>query len=195
MKTRLWFAKTEFPRERGLLQLCQERPIWPWEGRDVLAIETSAQGVNRDGGTTPGPGLQLSYEITHIFTLKLLTKFLLRHHNCKYSLDLEQEGESDPDQISFSFWNLSKCEPLILDSCICSLASFRSQLQWLSLPMQSKWPCPGTSLVVQWLRLVFPMQGTGFRSLIRELDPTCTTKNSMLQLKILMQTWGSQINK
>jgi len=74
-------------------------------GKDwnVLATETSAQGVNRDGGTTPGPGLQLSYEIAHIFTVKLLTKFLLRHHNCKNSLDLEQEGESDPEQISFSF--------------------------------------------------------------------------------------------
>ena len=74
-------------------------------GKDwhVLATETSAQGVNRDGGTTPGPGLRLSYEIAHIFIVKLLAKFLLRHHTCKNSLDLEQEGKSDSDQIAFSF--------------------------------------------------------------------------------------------
>ena len=30
----------------------------------------------------------------------------------------------------------------------------------------------GTSLVVQWLRIRLPMQGTWVRSLVRE-DPTC----------------------
>ena len=30
----------------------------------------------------------------------------------------------------------------------------------------------GTSLVVQWLRICLPMQGTGVRALVRE-DPTC----------------------
>ena len=29
------------------------------------------------------------------------------------------------------------------------------------------------SLVVQWLRLCAPLQGTQVRSLVRELDPTC----------------------
>ena len=31
---------------------------------------------------------------------------------------------------------------------------------------------PGTSLVVQWLRIRLPMQGTWVRSLVQE-DPTC----------------------
>ena len=29
----------------------------------------------------------------------------------------------------------------------------------------------GTSLVIQWLRLMFPMQGTWVQSLVRELGP------------------------
>ena len=32
--------------------------------------------------------------------------------------------------------------------------------------------CSGTSLVVQWLRICLPMQGTGVRALVQE-DPTC----------------------
>ena len=31
----------------------------------------------------------------------------------------------------------------------------------------------GASLVVQWLRPAFPMQGSRVPSLVRELDPTC----------------------
>jgi len=31
----------------------------------------------------------------------------------------------------------------------------------------------GTSLVIQWLRLCFPVQGMRVRSLAVELDPTC----------------------
>ena len=30
-----------------------------------------------------------------------------------------------------------------------------------------------TSLMVQWLRLLFPIQGAGDGSLVREVDPTC----------------------
>ena len=41
---------------------------------------------------------------------------------------------------------------------------------WLNLIMQLK--CLGTSLVVQWLRIHLPMQGTWVWSVVRE-DPTC----------------------
>ena len=35
------------------------------------------------------------------------------------------------------------------------------------------WHMPGTSLMVQWLRLHVPNAGAWVRSLVRELDPTC----------------------
>ena len=44
--------------------------------------------------------------------------------------------------------------------------------------------CRGTFLVVQWLRIRLPMQGTQVRSLVRE-DPTCcrATKPQLLSLR------------
>ena len=35
----------------------------------------------------------------------------------------------------------------------------------------------GTSRVVQWLRIHLLMQGTGVRSLVRELDATCHSED------------------
>ena len=37
----------------------------------------------------------------------------------------------------------------------------------------------GTSLVVQWLRLVIPMKGGLVRSLVRELDPMSRNQDAM----------------
>ena len=46
--------------------------------------------------------------------------------------------------------------------------SFEKHRQVVTLKCSEK----GTSLVVQWLRICLPMQGTQVRSLVRE-DPTC----------------------
>ena len=43
--------------------------------------------------------------------------------------------------------------------------------------VKSSWV--GTSLVVQWFRILLPMQGTWVRSLVRE-DPTCRGKKRVL---------------
>ena len=51
------------------------------------------------------------------------------------------------------------------------------RLQWPQSLMASifsiKDLSSGVSLVVQWLRLLFPLNGTWVRYLVRELDPTC----------------------
>ena len=47
-----------------------------------------------------------------------------------------------------------------------------SSLHWITLGSPSKLHWPGTTLVVQWLRIRLPMQGTQVRALVRE-DPTC----------------------
>ena len=44
-----------------------------------------------------------------------------------------------------------------------------TQLEVAELPFK---PTEGTSLVVQWLRIHLPMQGTRVQSLVQE-DPTC----------------------
>ena len=47
--------------------------------------------------------------------------------------------------------------------------------------LTAKAASPGTSLVVQWLRLKLSMQGAQVQSLVRELDPTCmATKRSCM---------------
>ena len=64
-----------------------------------------------------------------------------------------------------------------------SLSSGKPFLGWFSFEshssraMRNSWkmalkPNLGTSLIVQWLRIRLPMQGTQVRALVRE-DPTC----------------------
>ena len=52
----------------------------------------------------------------------------------------------------------------------------------------------GISLVVQWLRICLPMQGTWVQSLVQELRSTChrATKPQLLNLSILEPTIHSK---
>ena len=49
----------------------------------------------------------------------------------------------------------------------------RAKMQWQTTkPISIKNRIAGTSLVVQWLRICLPVQGTWVRALVQE-DPTC----------------------
>ena len=54
-----------------------------------------------------------------------------------------------------------------------------------------EWNCPGTSLVVQWLRLQLPMQGAGFNPWGGNYIPHVTIKSS----HATTETQHSEINK
>ena len=71
-------------------------------------------------------------------------------------------------------------EPLILGSGLDHLVYRVTDIQsWRECEAQNlilkSW-ISGTSLVIQWLRLVLPMQGIWVRSLVRDLGPTSGNK-------------------
>lgn len=83
---------------QGTTCLATTRVVMSWPMRWAQRVRTELAAA------TPGPGLQLSLGITQIFIVRLLTKLLLGHCNCRKSLGLGQEGKSDLALASFSFW-------------------------------------------------------------------------------------------
>ena len=71
---------------------------------------------------------------------------------------------------------LWSCTPMIMVSNSERLQSKisigKKCMVWSMKEKRRKSPCPGASLVVQWLRICLPMQGTRVRALVWE-DPTC----------------------
>lgn len=121
---RLWFAKTGFPGECGLLGCAGHDLVWPWEGLWCSGPWDKCKGDEQSWWSHSRCRVTAKLRITHIFIVRSLMKFLLGHHNGRKSLDPEQEAKSDPDLKTFSFGSLSKFESLFLDSCGVSLHLF-----------------------------------------------------------------------
>ena len=75
--------------------------------------------------------------------------------------------------LNHSLWLLEAMELVVADFFFKLSFMYFFQLFIVFILSSIKESWEGNSLVVQWLRLRPPMQGTLFLSLVRELDPIC----------------------